>query len=86
MTQESISGTIVIEEFDVDTVKRMLDFLYTGGYSVAPNDALRNIMLDEDAEGSESKHPQVIHSATVSGVRKFTSESRNKHGKTTAQS
>lgn len=86
MTQESISGTIVIEEFDVDTVKRMLDFLYTGGYSVAPNDALRNIMLDEDAEGSESKHPQVIHSATVSEVRKFTSESRNKHGKTTAQS
>lgn len=84
MNQESICNTLVIEEFDVDTVKRMLDFLYTGGYSVAPNDAVRNIMLDEDADASKSKDREVIHSVTLSGARKLTSESRNKHGKTTA--
>lgn len=80
-----MSGMIVIEEFDADTVKRMLEFLYTGGYSVAPHDAVRNIILDEDAEASKSKHHQVIHSVALSGARKLISESRKKHGKTTAQ-
>lgn len=86
MNQESTSGTIVNEEFDADTVKRMLEFLYTGGYSVAPHDAVRNVLLDEDAGASKSKHHQVIHSVTLIESRKLISESRNKHGKTTAQS
>lgn len=75
--KESTSNTIIVEEFDVDTVKRMLDFLYSGDYSVTPNDAISNILLGGDTSTIEdSKSKWATKSTTVYRGRRFTFRSR----------
>ncbi|KAL1849678.1 hypothetical protein Daus18300_013179 [Diaporthe australafricana] len=52
--EESRTNVIKIEEFDADTVQRMLEFLYSGDYFGSS----RPISSTHDAEGSENGHSQ----------------------------